>query len=51
MQVLVLPLQTDGSGSGEEPGPTFPVDYLPVLLRVVEFDVTGPGDFEPAKMM
>lgn len=51
MQVVVFPLQTGGSGSGDEPDPAFAVPYLPFLVGVIEFDVTGPGDFEPAKFM
>ncbi len=51
MQVLVLPIQAGGTGPGNEPDPAFPVFNLPMLSGVVEFDVAGPGDFEPAKMM
>ncbi len=51
LQVLLFPLQTGGSGSAEEPDPAFPVDYLPMLRSVVEFDGTGTADFEPAKLM
>ena len=38
LQVLVLPFQASGTGPGEEPDPAFPVDDLPLLSGVVEFD-------------
>ena len=47
----MLPFQASGSGSGEEPDPAFPVDYLPLLMGVVEFDVGGAVDFQRAKFV
>ncbi len=47
----MFPVQTGGTGPGEKPDPAFPVNYLPVLLRVVELDGAGPGDFQPAQFM
>ena len=44
LQVLVFPLQAGSAGLGDEPDPAFPVDHLPLLSGVVEFDATGPGD-------
>jgi hypothetical protein len=51
LQVLVFPLQASGSGFGDEPDPAFPVDYLPFLVGVVEFDVGGAVNFQPAQVM
>jgi hypothetical protein len=51
LQVLFLPLQTGGSGPGEEADLAFPVDCLPMLPGVVEFDVGGTVDFKPAEFM
>ena len=48
---VMLPLQTGGAVSGNESDPAFPVDYLPMLRQVVEFDVAGPGDFEMAEFV
>ncbi len=47
----MFPVQTGGTGPGEKPDPAFPVNYLPVLLRVVELDGAGPGDFQPANVV
>ena len=47
----MLPLQTSSTGFGKKPGPAFPVDHLPFLIGVVEFDVGGPGNFEPAEFV
>ena len=47
----MLPLQAGGTGFGEKPGLAFSVDYLPLLSGVVEFDVGGTVDFEPAKFV
>ena len=47
----MLPLQTGGSGLGEETNMASPVLYLPLLRGVVEFDVAGPGDLKPAKFV
>jgi hypothetical protein len=51
LQVLLFPLQTSGSGLGDEPAPAFVILYFPMLCKVVEFDVAGPGDFKPAEFM
>jgi hypothetical protein len=51
LQVLLFPLQASRTGFGEEPDLAFPVDYLPLLRVVVEFNSAGPGDFELAKLM
>ena len=51
LQVVIFPLQASGAGHGDEPGPAFPVDYLPFLVCMVEFDLAGPGDFQVAKVM
>ena len=48
---MLFPLQTGGSGLGEETNVAFPVDYLPLLSGVFEFDVAGPGDLKPAEFM
>ena len=47
----MLPLQTGRSGPGEEAKLASPVDYLPFLVGVVEFDVAGPVDFKSAEFM
>jgi hypothetical protein len=47
----LFPLQASGSGPGEELDLTFPVDYFPLLIGVVEFDTAGPGDLESAEFM
>jgi hypothetical protein len=47
----LFPLQTSGSGLGEEAKLASPVDYLPFLVGVVEFDVARPVDFKPAEFM
>ena len=51
MQVLLLPLQAGRSRLGEEPDFAFPILDFPLLSGVVEFDVGGPVDFEPAEFM
>jgi hypothetical protein len=39
LQVLLFPVHTGRSGPGKEADLAFPVDYLPMLSGVVEFDV------------
>jgi hypothetical protein len=51
LQIHIFPLQAGGSGPGNEPNPAPAVDYLPILVGVVEFDVGGPMDFKPAEFM
>ena len=50
-QVLLFPLQASGSGPGEEADPASAALHLPLLRGIVEFDVGGPEDFEPAEFM
>ncbi len=45
----MLPLQACGPGLGEEADSAFLVLDFPLLSGVVEFDVAGALDFEPAK--
>ena len=51
LQVLLFPLQATGAKPGDKANLAFPVDYLPFLVGVVEFDIAGPGDFKPAEFM
>jgi hypothetical protein len=51
LQVGLLPLQTDGAGPGNEPDFASAVFDFPMLRGVVEFDLAGPGDLQPAKLM
>jgi hypothetical protein len=51
LQIHLLPLQAGGSGPGDKPDPAFLVLYLPFLSGVVEFDLGGPMDFQPAEFM
>jgi hypothetical protein len=51
LQIGLLPLQTGGSGPGDEPDPAIAVEYFPILVGVVEFDTAGPGDLESAEFM
>ena len=39
LQVLLFPLQATGAKPGDKANLAFPVDYLPFLVGVVEFDV------------
>jgi hypothetical protein len=51
LQVLLFPFQAGGSGPGREQDFIVTVPDFPMLRGVVEFDVGGSGDFEPAKFM
>ena len=51
LQVLVFPLEAGSTGLGDEPDPSFPVDYLPILVSIVEFDIGGTAYFKPAEFM
>ncbi len=51
LKVLLFPFQASISGPGEEPDLIFPVDYFPMLRGVVEFDVAGAVDLQPAEFM
>ena len=51
VQVSLLPLQAGGAGLGEEPDFAFPVDHLPLLRGVVEFDIGGAVDFKLTEFM
>jgi hypothetical protein len=47
LQVLLLSLQTNGSGLGDEANLAFEVDYLPFPVGVVGFDVGDAVKFQP----
>jgi hypothetical protein len=51
LHVLLFPLQASRTGYGKEPEPASPVDSLPMLRGMVEFESAGPGDFDSAKLM
>ena len=51
VKVLLFPFKASSSGLGDKPDLASPVLHLPMLRGVVEFDVAGPGDFEPAQFM
>ena len=52
LQVFLFPLQVSGrSGLCDEPDPAFSVDHLPFLIGVIEFDVAGAVDFQPANFV
>ena len=51
LRVLLLPLRAGRSGPGEKPHFALPILYLPMLSGVVEFDVGGTVDLQPAKFM
>jgi hypothetical protein len=51
LQVVLFPLQASGSGLGNKPDLASPVFDLPMLRRVVEFDVGGPCDLQAAEFM
>ena len=51
LQILLFPLQASGSGPGDEPDLASAVLYFPMLRGGVEFEVAGPVDFKPAKLM
>ncbi len=51
LQVRLFPTQASGAGLGNEPNLASAVPDFPTLRGVVEFDLAGPADFEPAKFM
>jgi len=51
LQILVFPFEASSTGLGDEPNPAFPVNNLPMLRDVVEFDGAGPSDFEPPEFI
>ena len=51
MQVLLLPIQANRSGLGDEPDLASAVLYFPMLRVVVEFEVAGPGYLKPSQFM
>ena len=51
MQVLLLPIQANRSGLGDEPGLSYPVLHFPMLRVVVEFEVAGAGYLKPSQFM
>ena len=47
----MIPVQALGSGPGDKSDAASVIFYLPMLRGVVEFDVRGAGDFQPAKFV